>query len=148
MLSFDDSDRAAELQSRAHDLMEEVVLPKERQLTGGMTVSQGTIDELRAAAREYNIYCPQIDKEYGGMGEDFRDVLPVFEEAGRSLLGSLAMRVSAPDEGNMHLLELQGTELQKEQYLEPLVAGDILSVVSLCATGGQIVHKNFSLTVY
>jgi len=131
MLSFDDSDRAAELQSRAHDLMEEVVLPKERQLTGGMTVSQGTIDELRTAAQEYDIYCPQIDEAYGGMGEDFRDVLPVFEEAGRSLLGSLAMRVSAPDEGNMHLLELQGTELQKEQYLEPLVAGDINSGFSM-----------------
>jgi acyl-CoA dehydrogenase len=131
MLSFDDSDRAAELQSRAHDLMEKVVLPKERQLTGGMTVSQGTIDELRTVAQEYDIYCPQIDEAYGGMGEDFRDVLPVFEEAGRSLLGSLAMRVSAPDEGNMHLLELQGTELQKEQYLEPLVAGDINSGFSM-----------------
>jgi len=131
MFSFDDSDRAAELQSRAHRLMEEVVLPKERQLTGGMTVSQETIDELRTVAQEYDIYCPQIDEAYGGMGEDFRDVLPVFEEAGRSLLGSLAMRVSAPDEGNMHLLELQGTELQKEQYLEPLVAGDINSGFSM-----------------
>jgi len=131
MLSFNDSDRATELQSRAHDLMEEVVLPKERELTGGMTVSQGTINELRRAAREYGIYCPQIDEKYGGMGEDFRDVLPAFEEAGRSLLGAMAMRVAAPDEGNMHLLELQGTELQKEQYLEPLVLGDIDSGFSM-----------------
>jgi len=42
------------------------------------------------------------------MGLSFRDSLPAFEEAGRSLLGQVAMRVDAPDEGNMHLLELVG----------------------------------------
>ena len=61
------------------------------------------------------------------MGYDFRDVLPTFEQAGRSLLGPMAMRVDAPDEGNMHLLEMHGTALQKEQYLEPLVEGRLKS---------------------
>ena len=65
------------------------------------------------------------------MGVDFRDGLPAFEQVGRSLLGPVAMHVDAPDEGNMHLLELQGTELQKEQYLEPLVEGDIKSAFSM-----------------
>jgi acyl-CoA dehydrogenase len=37
------------------------------------------------------------------------------------------MRVDAPDQGNMDLLELHGTELQKEEYLEPLVEGDLVS---------------------
>jgi len=107
--------------------MDEVVIPAERELTGGMTASAGTIRELREAAREYEIYAPQIGPEYGGMGHDFRDVLPAFEAAGRSLLGPIAMRVDAPDEGNMHLLELHGTDLQKEQYLKPLVEGRLKS---------------------
>jgi acyl-CoA dehydrogenase len=131
MLSYDDSARAEELAERARDLMDEVVLPKERELAGGMTPSEGTIAELREAAREYGIYAPQIEEEYGGMGEDFRDVLPAFEEAGRSPLGQAAMRVDAPDEGNMHLLELHGTELQKEEYLEPLVEGELRSGFSM-----------------
>ena len=131
MLSYDDSARAEELAERARDLMDEVVLPKERELTGGMTVSDGTIATLREAAREYGIYAPQIEEEYGGMGEDFRDVLPAFEEAGRSPLGQAAMRVDAPDEGNMHLLELHGTELQKQEYLEPLVEGELRSGFSM-----------------
>jgi acyl-CoA dehydrogenase len=131
MLSYDDSARAEELAERARDLMDEVVLPKERELTGGMTVSDGTIANLREAAREYGIYAPQIEEEYGGMGEDFRDVLPAFEEAGRSPLGQAAMRVDAPDEGNMHLLELHGTELQKQEYLEPLVEGELRSGFSM-----------------
>ncbi|SEN40745.1 acyl-CoA dehydrogenase [Halorientalis persicus] len=131
MLTFNDSEAAEELASRAHDLMEEVVLPKERELSGGMSVSDSTIDELREAAREYGVYAPQIDEEYGGMGYDFRDTLPTFEEAGRSTLGQIAMRVDAPDEGNMHLLELHGSELQKEEYLKPLVEGEIASGFSM-----------------
>ncbi|WP_336001196.1 acyl-CoA dehydrogenase family protein [Halorientalis halophila] len=131
MLTFNDSEAAEELAARAHDLMEDVVLPKERELSGGMSVSDSTINELREAAREYGVYAPQIDEEYGGMGYDFRDTLPTFEEAGRSTLGQIAMRVDAPDEGNMHLLELHGSELQKEEYLKPLVDGEIASGFSM-----------------
>ena len=131
MLTFDDSARAQELAGRAERLMEEVVLPKERELKGGMAVSESTVNDLQQAAREYDIYAPQAPEEYGGMGVSFDDLLPVFEQAGRSLLGQIAMRVNAPDEGNMHLLELHGTELQKQEYLEPLVAGDIHSGFSM-----------------
>ena len=131
-MDYHDSARAGELADRANALMEEVVLPLERERTGGMSVSAGTIAELRETAREeYGIYAPQISEAHGGMGESFRDALPVFEEAGRSLLGASAMRVDAPDEGNMHLLELAGDELQKETYLDPLVAGDIVSGFSM-----------------
>lgn len=131
MISFDDSEAAEELAERARRLMNEVVLPVERDLKGGTAVSQETVSRLRDAAREVGIYAPQIDEEYGGMGYDFRDVLPAFEQAGRSLLGSMAMRVDAPDQGNMDLLQRQGTESQKEEFLEPLVEGEITSGFSM-----------------
>ena len=131
MFEFNDSDAATELASRAQELMDEVVIPKERELKGGTTVSDGTVSKLQAAAKDYGVYAPQISEEYGGMGYDFNDVLPTFEQAGRSLLGAPAMRVDAPDEGNMHLLEMHGSELQKEQYLEPLVEGEIHSGFSM-----------------
>ena len=131
MPRFTDSEAAEELAGRAERLMEEVVLPKERSLAGETQVSRGTVRELRAEARDYGVYAPQISEEWGGMGYSFRDALPTFEQAGRSLLGPTAMRVDAPDEGNMHLLEMVGTDLQKEQYLKPLVAGDIRSGFSM-----------------
>lgn len=131
MITFPESEKAEELADRAEALMEEVVIPKERELRGGASISSSTVTELRNAAREYGVYAPQIEEEHGGMGIGFRDALPVFEQAGRSLLGPVAMRVDAPDEGNMHLLELQGTELQKEQYLDPLVAGNLKSAFSM-----------------
>ncbi len=127
MISFTDSEAATELAERARALMDEVVIPRERELAGGTAISDATVRDLRAAAREYDVYAPQIPEEHGGMGYDFRDVLPTFEEAGRSLLGPIAMRVDAPDEGNMHLLEMQGTDLQKSEYLDPLVEGEIQS---------------------
>ncbi|SDQ47495.1 acyl-CoA dehydrogenase family protein [Natronobacterium texcoconense] len=130
-MQYADSDRAREVADRAQALMEEVVLPRERERAGGVPISSGTVAELREAAREYDVYAPQIPEEYGGMGLGFRDSLPVFEEAGRSILGPVAMRVDAPDEGNMHLLEMAGDDLQKETYLEPLVAGEIKSGFSM-----------------
>ncbi len=131
MITFDDSAAGEALASRARQLMDEVVIPAERDLEGGMAVSEQTKQDLRESAREYGVYAPQISEEYGGMGHDFRDVLPTFEQAGRSLLGPIAMRVSAPDQGNMDLLELHGTTQQKEEYLEPLVAGDLRSAVAM-----------------
>jgi acyl-CoA dehydrogenase len=111
--------------------MDEVVIPAERDLDAGQRVSQETVAELQSEARDRDVYAPQISEEYGGMGMDFIDVLPLFEEAGRSLLGAPAMRVDAPDEGNMHLLEIGGTEEQKEEWLRPLVEGDLVSTFSM-----------------
>ena len=130
-MEYNDSEAGRELGERARKFMDEVVLPVEREHTGGGSVPDDVIEELREEAREREVYCPQIDEEHGGLGYDFRDVLPLFEQAGRSLLGGPAMRVAAPDEGNMHTIELVGTEEQKEKYLEPLVAGDINSAFSM-----------------
>jgi acyl-CoA dehydrogenase len=137
-MEYNDSATAQELGERAHDFMEEVVLPEERAHPGGEAVSEETIADLREQAREYDVYAPQIPEEHGGMGIDLRDVLPLFEEAGRSILGAPAMRVDAPDEGNMHTLELVGTDEQKAEWLEPLVAGEIRSGFSMTepAPGG------------
>ena len=126
-MEYDDSAAAREATDRARKLMEEVVLPAERSHASGESVSRETIADLREQAREYDIYAPQIPEEHGGEGMAFRDVLPVFEQAGRSLLGAPAMRVDAPDEGNMHTLELVGTDDQQKEWLRPLVAGEIRS---------------------
>ncbi|MDS0476964.1 acyl-CoA dehydrogenase family protein [Natrinema sp. 1APR25-10V2] len=118
--------------------MDEVVLPLERDLDPGEAVSESGLRTLREAARDYGVYCPQMPDEYGGMGESFRDSLAVFEEAGRSLLGPPALRVDAPDEGNMHTIEIAGTEEQKQRWLPPLIEGEARSAFSMTepAPGG------------
>jgi acyl-CoA dehydrogenase len=86
---------------------------------------------LQEAAREAGVFAPHVAKEYGGQGLDMRGRAVVFEEAGRSLLGPLALNIAAPDEGNMHLLESVATEEQKERYLRPLAAGSVRSSFSM-----------------
>ena len=130
-MEYNDPETARDLAERARAFMDEVVLPTERAQPGGEPVGEETIADLREQARERDLYAPQIAEEYGGTGMDFRDVLPLFEQAGRSILGAPAMRVDAPDEGNMHTFELVGTDEQNEEYLKPLVAGDISSGFSM-----------------
>jgi len=130
-IAYNDSETAREVASRARTFMNEVVLPLDRERPGGEQVSQETIDELREQAREYDVYAPQMPEEYGGMGLDFRDAMLVYEEAGRSLIAPPALRVDAPDEGNMHLLEIAGTDEQKAEWLRPLVEGEINSAFAM-----------------
>ncbi|MFC7098080.1 acyl-CoA dehydrogenase family protein [Halobaculum marinum] len=130
-MEYDDSEAARALAERTREFVEEEVIPVEREVLGDGPVSDEQLAALRETAREYDVFCPQIDEEWGGMGMAFRDVLPMFEQAGRSLLGAAACRVDAPDEGNMHTLELLGTDDQQERWLRPLVAGDISSGFSM-----------------
>jgi acyl-CoA dehydrogenase len=67
----------------------------------------------------------------GGLGLSLQEIVPVFETAGRSLIGPLALNCSAPDEGNMHLLHLFANAEQTERYLKPLAAGEIRSAFAM-----------------
>ncbi|WP_458209962.1 acyl-CoA dehydrogenase family protein [Haladaptatus sp. NG-SE-30] len=130
-MEYDDTDRATEFATRTREFIDEIVIPVEREALGNGPVGDEAIRELREAAREYDVYAPHLPEEYGGHGLSYREMLPVFEAAGRSLLGPTAIRVDAPDEGNMHTLELFGTDEQKERWLRPLVAGDARSGFSM-----------------
>ena len=67
----------------------------------------------------------------GRHGFEYSGDRAVFEEAGRSLLGSLAIHCAAPDEGNMHLLQHWADDEQVERYLEPLARGETFSAFSM-----------------
>jgi acyl-CoA dehydrogenase len=104
------------------------VLPIEDAL-GGVADAGG--EDLRVslqdAARAAGVFCPHGPIEYGGLGLGMSDRAAVFEEAGYSLFGPLALNCAAPDEGNMHLLEVVATGEQRERFLAPLVRGEIRS---------------------
>ncbi|WP_458187973.1 acyl-CoA dehydrogenase family protein [Haladaptatus sp. NG-WS-4] len=130
-MEYDDSARATEFAARTREFIDDIVIPVEREALGNGPVGDDVIDELRAAAREYDVYAPHLPEEYGGHDLSYREMLPVFEVAGRSLLGPTAIRVDAPDEGNMHTLELFGTNDHQETWLRPLAAGDARSGFSM-----------------
>jgi acyl-CoA dehydrogenase len=126
-MEYDDPERGREVAERTREFVDDVVIPTEREYLGTGGVPDEAVARLREQAREHDVYGPQIPEEYGGLGLDFRALLPVFEQAGRSLLGPTALRCGAPDEGNMHTLEMVGSEAQKERWLRPLAAGEAKS---------------------
>src|ERR1700709_225285 len=127
-MDFSLSPEHAELQERTRVFIREKILPLEgdkRQTRHGPTDEFRR--ELNALAAEAGLIAPHVGVEYGGLGLSHVGKAIVFEEAGYSLLGGLALNISAPDEGNMHLLEQVATEEQKERYLRPLASGAVRS---------------------
>ena len=122
-MDFELSPELIELRDRVAAFVRDEVIPAEN----------GTpdIDALRQKARKAGIYGPQLSREYGGLGLGTVAMCVVFEQAGRSFLGPLALNCAAPDEGNMHLLSLYATDAQREQYLRPLIEGNIRSCFAM-----------------
>jgi acyl-CoA dehydrogenase len=89
--------------------------------------SHGPTDALRrdlnAKAKAAGLLAVHVSKEFGGRGLTHVEKAVVFEAAGYSMLGPVALHCHAPDEGNIHLLDLVGTPAQKEKYLRPLATG-------------------------
>ena len=116
------------LQERTQRFIRDVVMPYEgdaRQTSHGP--SEDLRNELVAHARAAGLLTPHASVAHGGMGLSHIDKAVVFEESGYSPLGPIAMNIHAPDEGNIHLLEIVATPAQQKRWLLPLVQGHIRS---------------------
>lgn len=125
-IDFEVGSDILELRDKVRAFIADVVIPyedDERQGEHGPT--QELVSELQAKAAEAGLLSPHIAVEHGGLGLDHRGRAVIFEEAGYSTLGSLALNVSAPDEGTAHLLAHAGTKQQIEQWLMPHAAGQL-----------------------
>jgi acyl-CoA dehydrogenase len=111
--------------------MAERVLPNEtaieRQDAGGEALLRRLRDEVRALG----LWAPHVPPEVGGTGTGFLDYAYLNEQIGRSTFGQLVFGCQAPDAGNAEILHAFGTDEQKEQWLQPLVAGEIRSFFSM-----------------
>ncbi len=117
---------------RVRQFVEEEAIPLESELLrSGADLSVEMVQELRRKARAAKLWAPTMPKAWGGMGLNIQEIAPVFEAAGRSMLGPLAIHCAAPDEGNMHLLHKFADEVQTERFLVPLAKGETFSAFSM-----------------
>jgi acyl-CoA dehydrogenase len=122
----------ARLRDRVRAFVEQSIIPYEQD---ERLTSHGPTDELRielnGLARQAGLLAPHVSRHYGGMGLTHLQRALVFEAAGYSTLGPIALHCAAPDEGNMHMLEMIATEQQKENFLRPLAQAKVRSCFAM-----------------
>ncbi len=122
-----------DLPARVRAYIEHAVIPLDDQHDGDVAAAGG--DDLRRrlqdGARDAGFLSPHAPVDCGGLGLGMEERIPVFEAAGRSLFGAMALNINAPDEGNIHLLDHVADAGQRERYLRPLVAGAVRSAFAM-----------------
>ena len=89
------------------------------------------LDAMKQKARDAGLWNFFLPGDEGGAGLSNLDYAYIAAELGKSPLASESMNCSAPDTGNMEVLERVGTEAQKKQWLEPLLNGEIRSAYAM-----------------
>jgi len=102
--------------------------------------AHGPTDELRQElvelARSEDLLTIQRPVESGGRGLSHIEQAVLYEAAGWSTLGPVAMNCAAPDEGNMFLLSKIANPEQSERYLRPVIEGQQRSVFAMTEPEG------------
>ena len=139
-MDFAYSQKVHKLQTRLTRFMTDHIYPAERiyhdevvanRSAGNPWVATRIMEELKARARVeglWNLFLPASEH---GAGLSNLEYAPLCEIMGRSWIAPEAFNCSAPDTGNMEVLERYGTEVQKQRWLAPLLAGEIRSAFAM-----------------
>lgn len=136
-MDFDHSDKSRDLIQRVSAFMDEYVYPNESMFheqvkaMGDDWAPTAIIEELKPKAREaglWNLFLPDSSL---GAGLTNLEYAPLCEIMGRIHWAPEVFNCSAPDTGNMETLERYGSDEQKREWLDPLLAGDIRSCFAM-----------------
>jgi len=133
------SDQGAVVQEAVRRFMDDQVLPAEptyyEELEAvGPDGYPPVLDRLKAAAvaRDlWNLFLPHLAPEHPGTPLSNLDYAPVSEALGHVSFAPEVLNCAAPDTGNMEILHLYGSERVKQEWLTPLLLGEIRSAFSM-----------------
>ena len=114
------------------EFIDEEIIPLEKHFLGhNFSHVKAALDEKREVVKKMGWWLPQIPQEYGGMGLSVMEHGHMSEVLARTPIGHYAFNCQAPDAGNMEILIEFGSDEQKENFLSPLLRGEIRSCFSM-----------------
>ena len=138
-MDFAFTEKALDWQRRMQAFMDEAVYPAEPVYTSQMAavnhdpaVTPQVIEELKTEARRRGLWNMFLPDPRWGAGLSVLEYAPLAEITGRSpWIAPEATNCAAPDTGNMEIIAEFGSEAQKQQWLVPLLEGEIRSAFSM-----------------
>ncbi|MBE7638508.1 acyl-CoA dehydrogenase [Sneathiella sp. P13V-1] len=133
---FEHSDKVKDLQARVQAFMDEHVYPaeeifEEQVNEGDRWQPTAIVEELKEKAKAaglWNLFLPESDR---GAGLTNLEYAPLCEIMGRVHFAPEVFNCSAPDTGNMEVLERYASEELKDRWLKPLLEGEIRSAFAM-----------------
>jgi len=137
MIDFEIPADVAALRDEVRAFVVDKIVPFERD---PRLTRHGPNEELRTElvelARSAGLLTFQAPRRFGGREPSHRDQAVLFEAAGWSTLGPVALNCAAPDEGNMFVLSKIANDEQVEKFLLPVIDGRQRSVFAMTEPGG------------
>ena len=136
-MDFNHTQKVLDLMDRLNAFMDEHIYPNEEayrehfKTTDNLWKSPPLMDELKEKAKNaglWNLFLPESEH---GAGLTNLEYAPLAEIMGRVFFASEVFNCNAPDTGNMEVIDRYGSEAQKEQWLKPLLNGEIRSCFSM-----------------
>ena len=134
-MNFEYSEKSLALQKRVNDFMVEHIYPHEKEIQAfhhnpeNLWQDFPKLEEWKAAAKAEGLWNLFLPKDYGALSSGLTNLeyAPLAELMGRSKIASEVFNCSAPDTGNMEVFAKYGTPAQQEEWLKPLMNGEIRS---------------------
>ena len=134
-MHFDFTPKVQDLQKRLQAFMEEHIYPNEKlfyeQVARNRWQPVPIIEELKPKARAAGLWNLFLPHSANGAGLTNLEYAPLCEIMGRVHFAPEVFNCSAPDTGNMEVIERYGTEAHKQQWLQPLLNGEIRSCFAM-----------------
>jgi alkylation response protein AidB-like acyl-CoA dehydrogenase len=126
-----------ELRDKVATFVREKIIPFEKDPRWGHHgIPEDLRRDLNAAAKAAGLLGINSPEEFGGQGFSHFEQAVVFEAAGYSILGPIALHFHAPDEGNIHMLDVIATPHQRKKYLARLATGEVRSCFAMTEPDG------------
>ena len=139
-MNFEHSPKTKELIQKVSLFMDENVYPAEEKYTAEMKAFRDAgnpwqipkvLNELKQKAKDQGLWNFFLPESESGFGLTNLEYAPLAEMMGKVSFASEIFNCSAPDTGNMEVLDKFGSDFQKQKWLQPLLDGEIRSAFAM-----------------